>query len=115
MEILSREQDASYIEAKGLKSQVWSIVLPIHWMLYSTYPHYYGRYQRVIGTEKDKNKVSDECVRRGIHKLRKNETLWAPLIASPIAHGQISANDERSRGWFGMFVDSLKVLDPSLA
>ena len=88
MEILSREQDASYIEAKGLKKQVFSAVLPLHWQMYRTYPDYYGRYQRVIGTEvlsgQHKNKVSDECVRRGIHKLRKNETLWALLIEEPL-------------------------------
>ena len=40
-----------------------------------------------------KHKVSDDCARRGVYKLRKNETLWALLIEEP------------------EFVDSLKVLD----
>ena len=50
------------------------------------------------GRESKVHKVSDDCARRGVYKLRKNATLWAPLIEEP-----------------GMFVDSLKVLDPSLA
>ena len=71
-------------------------MFPHFWGCYDSYPHYYESYQRVIGTEvlsgKHKNKVSDECVRRGIQKLRKNETLWALLIEEPL------------------FVDTVKVL-----
>jgi hypothetical protein len=89
VEILSREQDASFIEANGLKEMVYRIVLghsdsPHHW-----YPRGGGR----------SHKVSDDCARRGLYKLRKNETLWALLLESPRE----------------FFVDSLKVLDPSLA
>ena len=70
-------------------AQVYRIVLghsdsPHHW-----YPRGGGR----------SHKVSDDCARRGLYKLRKNETLWALLLESPRE----------------FFVDSLKVLDPSLA
>ena len=80
MEILSREQDASYIKAKGLKDKALAI-LGLHEGINL------GGYTRT---------VSVECARRGIYKLRKNETLWALLIEEP------------------MFVDSLKVLDLQL-
>jgi hypothetical protein len=76
MEIFSREQDASYIKAKGLNLKALEIL-----------GHREGIHLSGYG-----GKVSDECARRGIYKLRKNETLWALLIEEP------------------KFVDSLKVL-----
>jgi hypothetical protein len=79
MEILSREQDASYIEVNGLHLKALEIVL--------------GPKDADF---RDHRKVSDECARRGIHKLRENKTLWALLIKEP------------------EFVDSLKVLDLQL-
>jgi hypothetical protein len=79
MEILSREQDASYIEANGLNKMAYSIV--------------FGH-----------QKLSDECARRGVYKLRKNATLWALLVET-----------NRKTCDSSSFVDSLKVLDPSLA
>jgi hypothetical protein len=82
MEILSRERDASYIEANGLNKMAYSIV--------------FGS-----SSIRKKEKLSDECARRGVYKLRKNETLWALLVETTI-------DGKR-------FVDSLKVLDPSLA
>ena len=51
--------------------------------------------------------LSDECARRGVYKLRKNETLWAPLIASSLAQERDECNHN-----LGLFADSLKVLDP---
>ena len=80
MEILSREQDASYIEAKGFKNMALEILGHREGIHLSGYTR----------------KVSDECARRGIYKLRKNKTLWALLIEEPT------------------FVDSLKVLDLEL-
>jgi hypothetical protein len=73
MEILSREQDASYIEANGLKGKALSIVLGHHASMF----HLYRR------DGEHMHKVSDECARRGIYKLRKNKTLWALLIEEP--------------------------------
>ena len=91
MEILSREQDASYIEAHGLEDMVYGIVFGR--------PHWGWQYGR---DGKDNHKVSDECARRGLHKLRKNETLWAHVDTT------FRAMDQSTFG------DSLKVLDPSL-
>ena len=80
MEILSREQDASYIEAKGFKNMALEILGHREGIYLSGYTR----------------KVSDECARHGIYKLRKNDTLWALLSEEPT------------------FVDSLKVLDLEL-
>jgi hypothetical protein len=74
MEILSREQDASYIEAKGLAHKALAIVFGHH----SSLGHLYGRGSGC------KPKVSDECARRAISKYRNNETLWALLIKEPM-------------------------------
>ena len=103
MEILSREQDASYIEANGLKDMVYGIVLGHH----AAFGFWYGRGALSKDDEHPegrKHKVSDDCARRGVYKLRKNETLWALLVET-----NKKAMDSSS------FVDSLKVLDPSLA
>ena len=61
------------------------------------------------------HKVSDDCALRGVYKLRKNETLWAPLIASSLAQERKAGSGEE-REWgndqLWLFADSLKVLDP---
>ena len=57
--------------------------------------------------KKTVHKVSDDCALRGVYKLRKNETLWAPLIASSLAQERDAADRN-----LGLFADSLKVLDP---
>ena len=88
MEILSREQDPSYIEARGLKNKALTIVLGHHEALWAGHKYAWD--------SGHKHKLSEECARRGIYKLRKNETLWALLIEEP------------------KFVDSLKVLDLQL-
>ena len=59
------------------------------------------------GRESKVHKVSDDCALRGVYKLRKNETLWAPLIASSLAQERDVAGHN-----LGLFADSLKVLDP---
>jgi hypothetical protein len=95
MEILSREQEASYIEANGLNRMVYGIVFATR---DAGWDWHYGR------CGKTSHKVSDECARRGLYKLRKNETLWAHVDTTFQAFCDQST-----------FGDSLKVLDPSLA